>query len=79
MVQGAGDRVTEHVYTVTRVPNKRKPGQTMLTFWLPDAEAEAARQAVTDLDTTISDECRRALRNTVKRAERKRAEQEGQG
>jgi hypothetical protein len=64
--------MTKPVYTVPRVPNKRKPGQTMFTFWLPDEEATAARDAVAELDTTITEECRRALRNTVKRAEKKR-------
>lgn len=44
----------------------------MFTFWLPDEEATAARDAVAELDTTITEECRRALRNTVKRAEKKR-------
>lgn len=69
--------------SVPRVPNKRKPGQTMLTFWLPDAEAEAARAAIAHInatkpegtpDTTVTGECRRALRNLVKRAEKKRQE-----
>lgn len=55
----------------------RKKDQTMFTFWVPDAEAEAIRDAVTYLDSikpagapkvTVSSECRRALRNTVKRA-----------
>ena len=69
--------MTDTVYTpstVPRVPNKRKPGQTMFTFWLPDEEAAEARAAIAELGTTITDECRRALRNTVKRAEKKRAE-----
>jgi hypothetical protein len=50
----------------------------MLTFWLPDAEAEAAKEAIAQInaanpdstDITISSECRRALRNTVQRAGR---------
>jgi hypothetical protein len=59
------------------VPNVRKKDQTMFTFWVPDAEAAAIREAVAYLDSikppgapdvTISGECRRALRNTVKRA-----------
>lgn len=59
--------------SVDRVPNKRKPGQTMFTFWLPDEDAQAARDAVAELNTSITAECRRALRNTVKRAEAKRS------
>ena len=67
--------------TVARVPNKRGEGQKMVTFWLPEAEFEAAKEAVAYLDATkpagaakvtMTDECRRALRNTVKRAEKKR-------
>ncbi len=64
------ERLSNAPGTVPRVPNKRKPGQVMLTFWLPIEEADAAREAVAALDTTITDECRRALRNAVKRAAR---------
>lgn len=55
----------------------RKKDQTMFTFWVPDAEAAAIREAVAYLDSvkpdgapkiTVSSECRRALSNTVKRA-----------
>lgn len=66
--------MTERVYTgsLPRVPNKRGEGQKMFTFWLPADEHEAAKVAAAELGTTVSDECRRALRNMVKRAEKKR-------
>lgn len=61
--------------TVPRVPNKRGPGQKMFTFWLPEEEHADAKRAAEELGTTVSDECRRALRNMVKRAERKASDQ----
>lgn len=63
------------VYTgsVPRVPNMRRAGQKLGTFWLPQEEWEAAVQAAKELDVTVTDECRRALRNLVKRADKQRA------
>jgi len=45
----------------------------MITFWLSMEEAEATRSAAEELGTNVSDECRKALRAMVKRAERKKA------
>jgi hypothetical protein len=68
----AGQPIDDRTGTVPRVPNKRKEGQKLGTFWLPQEEWDAAVAAARELGTTPSDECRRALRNLVKRAERKR-------
>lgn len=71
--------MSRSVYTVRGVPNKRGKDQKMLTFWLPEADWEAARQAVAKLnesrpegtaEVTVASECRKALRAAVKRAEK---------
>lgn len=57
--------------TVPSVAADRE-GQRLGTFWLPQEEWEAALAASKELNTTVTAECRKALRNMVKRAEKKR-------
>lgn len=57
--------------TVPGVAGERE-GQKLITFWLPDAEHADARRAAEELGTTVTAECRKALKNMVKRAERKK-------
>lgn len=62
--------MTKPVYTVSPVPNKRKPGQRMVTFYMPEAEFDAFKAAYTAADDTATNILRKAATNYVKRADR---------
>lgn len=59
--------------TVRTVPNQ--PKTPMHSFRCPDNLWHAAKAASDELDTTITAELQRALKNLVKRAERKASDQ----
>lgn len=79
--------MTDGVYTGIVPPvarGERKPGQKMITFYVPEAEFNAAKEAIAYLDAnkpagsprvTMTTECREALQRMVKRVDRKRAGQ----
>lgn len=58
--------------TVSDVPNQ--PKTPMHSIRCPDELWNAGKAAAEELDTTITAELQKSLRNLVKRAEKKRAE-----
>ena len=68
----------EHILsTVPRVARgERKPGQKLITFYVPAAEREAFMEAVRANDETATAVLRRAVTAYVKRAERKQASEQ---
>lgn len=60
---------------VTGVPNQPKQGTRTHTFRCSDELWAAALAAAPELGTSVPAEIQRSLRNLVKRAEKKRAEE----